>query len=96
MAARTNGAAGLALAISTFAKTVSCITVRSSEDIPAVSLFEYTREQMRHEFSAPKSCAPYCTVSCVQQVAMIDNWRAPQKPVSKSSSLPIVPHSALK
>jgi len=60
---------------------------------PGVSLFEYTREQMRHEFSAPKSCAPYCTVSCVQQVAMIDNWRAPQKPVSKSSGLPIVPHS---
>ena len=60
---------------------------------PGVSLFDYTREQMRHEFSAPKSCAPYCTVSCVQQVAMIDNWRAPQKPVSKSSGLPVVPHS---
>jgi len=60
---------------------------------PAVSLFDYTQEQMRHEFSAPKSCAPYCTVSCVQQVAMIDNWRAPQKPLSKSPGLPIVPHS---
>lgn len=58
---------------------------------PGVSLFEYTREQMRHEFSTPKSCAPYCTVSCVQQVAMIDNWRAPQRPLS--SGLPIVPHS---
>lgn len=61
---------------------------------PAVSLFDYTREQMRHEFSAPKSCAPYCTVSCVQQVAMIDNWRAPQKPQpANRPGLPIVPHS---
>ena len=61
---------------------------------PAVSLYDYTREQMRHEFSAPKSCAPYCTVSCVQQIAMIDNWRAPQKPLPISSRLPIVPHSS--
>jgi MoaA/NifB/PqqE/SkfB family radical SAM enzyme len=61
---------------------------------PAVSLFDYTREQMRHEFSAPKSCAPYCTVSCVQQVAMIDNWRAPQKPQpANRPGLPIIPHS---
>ena len=24
-----------------------------------------------------KSCAPYCTVNCVQRVALFDNWRAP-------------------
>jgi MoaA/NifB/PqqE/SkfB family radical SAM enzyme len=61
---------------------------------PGVSLFGYTHEQMRQEFSAPKSCAPYCTVSCVQQVAMIDNWRAPQKPQpANRPGLPIVPHS---
>ncbi|MCI0418809.1 MAG: radical SAM protein [Acidobacteria bacterium] len=52
---------------------------------PAISLFDYTREQMRHEFFAPKSCAPYCTVSCVQQIAMIDNWRAPQKPLPRTN-----------
>jgi MoaA/NifB/PqqE/SkfB family radical SAM enzyme len=45
---------------------------------PATPLLEYTREQMEREFYTAKSCAPYCTVSCVQQVAMIDNWRAPQ------------------
>jgi MoaA/NifB/PqqE/SkfB family radical SAM enzyme len=45
---------------------------------PAIPLLEYTQEQLRREFNTAKSCAPYCTVSCVQQVAMLDNWRAPQ------------------
>jgi hypothetical protein len=34
---------------------------------------------MRHrEYATKKFCAPRCTVSCVQQVAMLDNWRDPQ------------------
>ncbi|MFQ5926644.1 MAG: radical SAM protein [Terriglobia bacterium] len=45
---------------------------------PAIPLEEYTPELRRHEFYSQKSCAPQCTVSCVQQVAMLDNWRAPQ------------------
>ena len=45
---------------------------------PGVPLAEYTKIQVHREFFTSKSCAPYCTVSCVQQVAMIDNWRAPQ------------------
>jgi MoaA/NifB/PqqE/SkfB family radical SAM enzyme len=45
---------------------------------PAVPLESYTRERLRHEFDSPKNCAPFCTVSCVQQVAMLDNWRSPQ------------------
>jgi MoaA/NifB/PqqE/SkfB family radical SAM enzyme len=45
---------------------------------PAVPLLEYSREKMQREFYTAKSCAPYCTVSCVQQVAMLDNWRGPQ------------------
>jgi len=56
---------------------------------PGVSLFDYTREQLRYEFTSAKSCAPYCTVSCVQQVALIDNWRSPQRP--HPPSLPVVP-----
>ncbi len=47
---------------------------------PGVPLSEYTREDMRREFNTSKSCAPFCTVSCVQQVAMLDNWRSPQTP----------------
>ena len=39
---------------------------------------EYTLEDFRREFNTVKPCAPHCTVSCSQQVAMLDNWRAPQ------------------
>jgi MoaA/NifB/PqqE/SkfB family radical SAM enzyme len=45
---------------------------------PAIPLAEYTRDRMRREFNTRKSCAPFCTVSCAQQVAMLDNWRKPQ------------------
>jgi hypothetical protein len=45
---------------------------------PGVPLEDYTPEDMRREYYTKKSCAPYCTVSCVQQVAMIDFWRDPQ------------------
>ena len=45
---------------------------------PAVPLETYTREDLRREYYTKKSCAPYCTVSCVQQVATIDFWRGPQ------------------
>jgi MoaA/NifB/PqqE/SkfB family radical SAM enzyme len=45
---------------------------------PAIPLAEYTAEHREHEYHTLKTCAPRCTVSCVQQVAMLDNWRAPQ------------------
>jgi MoaA/NifB/PqqE/SkfB family radical SAM enzyme len=45
---------------------------------PAKPLAEYTREDIRREFLTAKSCAPYCTVACVHQVAYIDFWRGPQ------------------
>lgn len=45
---------------------------------PALPLEQYTREYLEHEYHTQKSCAPHCTVSCVQQVAMLDNWRDPQ------------------
>ena len=45
---------------------------------PGIPLEEYTREHLEHEYHTAKSCAPRCTISCVQQVAMIDNWRDPQ------------------
>src|SRR5438552_84526 len=45
---------------------------------PAIPLEQYTREHIEHEFRTEKSCAPRCTVSCVQQVAMLDFWRGPQ------------------
>lgn len=45
---------------------------------PAIPLDQYTRGHIEHEYYTKKACAPRCTISCVQQVAMIDNWRDPQ------------------
>jgi MoaA/NifB/PqqE/SkfB family radical SAM enzyme len=45
---------------------------------PGIPLLQYTDEQRRREFFTEKSCAPLCTVSCVHQIAVMDNWRAPQ------------------
>lgn len=45
---------------------------------PGIPLEQYGSERLRREYYARKSCAPLCTVSCAQQVSMIDNWRAPQ------------------
>ena len=45
---------------------------------PAVPLEHYTKDDLRREYYTKKDCAPYCTVSCVQQVAAIDCWRDPQ------------------
>jgi MoaA/NifB/PqqE/SkfB family radical SAM enzyme len=46
--------------------------------MPAVPLATYTKADLRREYFTEKPCAAYCTVSCVQQVAIIDNWRGVQ------------------
>ena len=51
---------------------------------PGIPLEEYTREHLDHEFHTEKPCAKFCTIACVQQVAMLDNWRAPQRPFDLS------------
>ena len=45
---------------------------------PGIPLTEYTAEMRHREYFTAKFCAPRCTVSCVQQVGILDNWRAPQ------------------
>lgn len=45
---------------------------------PGIPLREYTDEMRHREYYTAKFCAPRCTVSCVQQSAMLDNWRGPQ------------------
>jgi len=47
---------------------------------PGIPLEQYSHRDMRREFYTEKSCAPWCTVSCVHQVAYVDAWRAPQSP----------------
>src|SRR6266481_6237908 len=45
---------------------------------PGIPLAEYTPEMRHREYSTKKFCAAQCTVSCVQQVGILDNWRDPQ------------------
>ena len=45
---------------------------------PGVPLANYTAEMRHREFLTHKGCATRCTVSCVQQVGILDNWRAAQ------------------
>ena len=42
---------------------------------PGIPLQQYGAEHLEHEFHTVKPCAPYCTVSCVHQVSMIDQFR---------------------
>ncbi|HYL09487.1 MAG TPA: radical SAM protein [Candidatus Acidoferrales bacterium] len=60
---------------------------------PGVPLDKYTAEDRRREYSTKKFCAPRCTISCVQQIALIDNWRSPQtlKPVAAPPPAPPSP-----
>jgi MoaA/NifB/PqqE/SkfB family radical SAM enzyme len=46
--------------------------------MPGIALEKYTIDHIRHEFNAPKSCAPYCTIGCVHRVSFMDFWRKPQ------------------
>lgn len=45
---------------------------------PAIPLENYTSQHLEHEYYTRKSCAPRCTITCVQHVALLDNWRDPQ------------------
>jgi MoaA/NifB/PqqE/SkfB family radical SAM enzyme len=55
---------------------------------PGIPLEKYTGEHVRREYYTKKACAPYCTINCVQQVALADNWRSPQR---REAALPVPP-----
>ncbi|HYL37313.1 MAG TPA: radical SAM protein [Bryobacteraceae bacterium] len=42
---------------------------------PGIPLEEYTVNDLRREAARPKGCAPFCTISCVHQTAMLDDFR---------------------
>jgi MoaA/NifB/PqqE/SkfB family radical SAM enzyme len=42
---------------------------------PGIPLDDYTVEDIRREAARPKGCAPFCTISCVHQTAMLDEFR---------------------
>ena len=43
---------------------------------PSIPLEQYGAADLEREYHTVKPCAPYCTVSCVQQASMIDQFRA--------------------
>jgi MoaA/NifB/PqqE/SkfB family radical SAM enzyme len=45
---------------------------------PAKPLQEYSVEDIRREYITQKSCAPFCTVSCVHQISYFDFFRGKQ------------------
>jgi MoaA/NifB/PqqE/SkfB family radical SAM enzyme len=47
--------------------------------VPGMALERYTRDDIVREYATPKPCAPFCTISCVQRVAVFDNWRDRQE-----------------
>ena len=46
---------------------------------PGIPLEQYTMEDFKREYFTEKWCAPTCTLQCVHQVGILDNWRDPQK-----------------
>ncbi len=55
---------------------------------PGIPLSNYTPEMRQREYLTEKYCGPRCTVSCVQQIGILDNWRDPQnlKPMPMSAA----------
>jgi MoaA/NifB/PqqE/SkfB family radical SAM enzyme len=42
---------------------------------PGIPLEQYSREDIVRESAVRKGCAPFCTISCVHQTAMLDSFR---------------------
>jgi MoaA/NifB/PqqE/SkfB family radical SAM enzyme len=42
---------------------------------PGIPLERYTHEDLEREYDTVKNCAPYCTISCVHQTALLDDLR---------------------
>jgi MoaA/NifB/PqqE/SkfB family radical SAM enzyme len=42
---------------------------------PGIPLEQYTHDHLKREAARPKPCAPFCTISCVHQTAMLDAFR---------------------
>jgi MoaA/NifB/PqqE/SkfB family radical SAM enzyme len=45
------------------------------QGMPGIPLDQYGAEDLEREFHSVKPCAPFCTISCVHQVSMIDQFR---------------------
>jgi MoaA/NifB/PqqE/SkfB family radical SAM enzyme len=54
---------------------------------PGIPLADYTMKDFSREYNTEKWCAPTCTLQCVHQVAILDNWRDPQKTPAEMQQL---------
>ena len=61
---------------------------------PGISLEQYTQQDLEREYRTIKSCAPYCTVSCVHQTAMMDYVR--EKPLEAIPQFLPATHGAVQ
>jgi MoaA/NifB/PqqE/SkfB family radical SAM enzyme len=52
---------------------------------PGIPLEKYTFADVEREYFTKKTCAPHCTVGCVQKISVIDHWRDPQAEPSSAS-----------
>ena len=55
---------------------------------PGKPLDQYSQDDLDREYLTEKSCAPYCTVSCVHYVSYFDFWRGEQTLKSQVSAEP--------
>ena len=56
---------------------------------PGISLEDYTMKDFEREYNTEKWCAPTCTLQCVHQVGILDNWRDPQKASTGTQTAPV-------
>ena len=65
--------------VNVYARSVAQVQVNPLFNDPFFSqFFGATPEMRQREYFTEKYCAPKCTVSCVQQVGILDNWRGKQ------------------
>ena len=57
---------------------------------PGIPLEKYSFADIEREYFTKKTCAPNCTVGCVQKISVIDHWRDPQ---TEPSSLGVGVHT---
>src|SRR3981189_670055 len=62
---------------------------------PGIPLAQYTPEMRHREYSTKKFCAAQSTVSCGQQVCILDNWRDPQNLQPMPMTPPATPQAEL-
>lgn len=56
---------------------------------PGIPLEDYTMKDFEREYNTEKWCAPTCTLQCVHQVGILDNWRDPQRAGASTQSTPV-------